>query len=79
MPQQDCEAVFENGVLRPLTSLQLNEGQSVRLVVEQKNALEAEEMLKLAFQIYEGLSEQEIEEIEEIASDRSHFFTPKAD
>ncbi|MFM7787298.1 MAG: antitoxin family protein, partial [Microcystis panniformis] len=28
MPQQNCEAVFENGVLRPLGNLQLNEGQT---------------------------------------------------
>lgn len=33
MPQQDCEAVFENGVLRPLGDLQLNEGQSVTLII----------------------------------------------
>jgi predicted DNA-binding antitoxin AbrB/MazE fold protein len=33
MPQQDCEAVFENGVLRPLSNLQLNEGQSVKLTI----------------------------------------------
>ena len=32
--QQNCEAVFENGVLRPLGNLQLNEGQSVKLIIE---------------------------------------------
>jgi predicted DNA-binding antitoxin AbrB/MazE fold protein len=34
MPRQNCEAVFENGVLRPLGNLQLNEGQSVKLIIE---------------------------------------------
>ena len=34
MQRQNCEAVFENGVLRPLGNLQLNEGQSVKLIVE---------------------------------------------
>ncbi|MDB9421678.1 antitoxin family protein [Microcystis aeruginosa CS-563/04] len=34
MPQQNCEAVFENGVLRPLGNLQLNEGQCVKLTIE---------------------------------------------
>jgi predicted DNA-binding antitoxin AbrB/MazE fold protein len=33
MQQQDCEAVFENGVLRPLSNLQLNEGQCVKLTI----------------------------------------------
>ncbi|MFM7355306.1 MAG: antitoxin family protein [Microcystis aeruginosa] len=34
MLQQDCEAIFENGVLRPLSHLQLNEGQCVKLTIE---------------------------------------------
>ncbi len=75
--QQTCDAIFEKGVLRPLTNLQLHEGQSVKIIIEDKTTLDSEEMLEMAFQTYEGLSEQEIEEIEEIASDRSHFFTPK--
>ena len=33
MQQQNCEAVFENGVLRPLKNLQLNEGQSVKIII----------------------------------------------
>jgi predicted DNA-binding antitoxin AbrB/MazE fold protein len=32
--QQTCDAIFEKGVLRPLTNLHLNEGQSVKLVIE---------------------------------------------
>ena len=72
--QQTCDAIFEKGVLRPLTNLQLNEGQSVKLIIEEKPTLEAEEMLKMAFQTHEGLSEKEIKEIEEIAGDRKHFY-----
>ena len=34
MQRQNCEAVFENGVLRPLGNLQLAEGESVKLIVE---------------------------------------------
>ena len=34
MLQQNCEAVFENGVLRPLGNLQLNEGQCVKLIIK---------------------------------------------
>ncbi|MGI8884019.1 MAG: AbrB/MazE/SpoVT family DNA-binding domain-containing protein [Pyrinomonadaceae bacterium] len=35
----------------------------------------ANEILKLAENIYEGLSEEDIEEIEKIALDRSNFFS----
>jgi len=31
---QQCDALFENGVLRPLSNLQLSEGESVKLIVE---------------------------------------------
>ena len=34
-----------------------------------------DEMLKLAENVYEGLSEKDIEEIERIALDRSNFFS----
>ena len=34
MQQQNCEAVFENGVLRPIGNLQLADGESVKLIVE---------------------------------------------
>jgi predicted DNA-binding antitoxin AbrB/MazE fold protein len=34
MQQQNCEAVFENGVLRPIGNLQLAEGESVKLIIE---------------------------------------------
>ena len=75
MQQQNFEAVFENGVLRPLANLQLREGQSVKLTVENDSTLTPEEMLQLAAQVYEGLSEQDIEEIEQIACKRSDFFS----
>ncbi len=34
MSQQNCQAIFENGVLRPLTNLQLTEGESVQIIIE---------------------------------------------
>ena len=34
MQQQNCEAVFKNGVLRPLGNLQLAEGECVKLIVQ---------------------------------------------
>ena len=41
MQQQNCEAVFENGVLRPLDNLQLNEGQSVKIIIVSKSISKA--------------------------------------
>lgn len=37
MQQQNCEAVFENGVLRPLGNLQLAEGEFVKLIIESES------------------------------------------
>ena len=39
MKQQNCKAVFENGVLRPIGNLQLAEGESVKLIVESHSIL----------------------------------------
>ncbi len=69
---QTCEALFENGVFRPLHLPQpISEGQHVRLIVE---AAELEDVLELAARVYEGLSEEQIAEVEKIALDRRDFF-----
>ena len=34
MQQKHCEAIYEKGVLRPLTNLQLSEGESVKIIIE---------------------------------------------
>lgn len=72
---QTIEAVYQNGIFKPVTPLEENfsEGETVELTVKNKK-LSPDEMLKLASQVYEGLSEDEIEEIEKIALDRSNFF-----
>jgi len=68
--QQTLEAVYENGVFRPLEKIEIAEGQQVRLIVETL----PEDLLELAAQVYEGLSDKEIDEIEQIALDRRPFF-----
>ena len=77
MSKQLIEAVFENGVLRPLTEIQppLPEGQRVRLLVETEEALPR--ALELATRVYDNLTGHEIEEIERIALDRSRFIEPR--
>ncbi|HEY9853157.1 MAG TPA: antitoxin family protein [Leptolyngbyaceae cyanobacterium] len=72
---QTIEAIYEKGVFRPLTKPEIAEGQSVKLIVETASKLNPDEMLKLAAQVYEGLSEEEINEIERNVCDRNNFFT----
>jgi predicted DNA-binding antitoxin AbrB/MazE fold protein len=71
---QTVEAVFENGVFRPLDGrdVSIPEGQRVRLAIEMPPS--PEEILQLAAEVYAGLSDEEIAEIEQIASRRHDFF-----
>ncbi|ELR99837.1 antitoxin family protein [Gloeocapsa sp. PCC 73106] len=43
MQPQNCQAIFENGVLRPLTHLQLNEGESVTLIIKSSSTSQAKQ------------------------------------
>lgn len=72
------EAIFQNRIfklLKPISG-EIEEGEKVEIIYKDKK-LSPEEMLKLAGQIYEGLSEEEIDGIERIALDRSNFFGDK--
>ena len=68
------DAIFEKGVFKPLQAPNLAEGQYVRLVVERQPE-SPDGLLELAGRVYEGLSAEEIEEVERIALDRTHFFS----
>ncbi len=72
MTTQVYEAVFQNGAFRPVQPIStvLAEGQHVRLVVE----VEDNDILSLATGVYEGLSDAEVKEVEQIALDRRDFF-----
>jgi len=65
------EAVFENGTFRPVEPVDLDNGQHVNLVIEVKKS----DPLALAQEVYAGLSEEEVKEIENISLDRENFFT----
>jgi predicted DNA-binding antitoxin AbrB/MazE fold protein len=70
------EAVYEGGVFRPLDEVELADGQRVSLSVEPLalSPAEAQAELREWQEVYVGLTEQDIEEVESIALDRSHFF-----
>lgn len=86
--KRPIDAVYENGAFRPLEpgGVDIPDGQRVRITIEGEGVritIEGEagpEALRLATGVYEGLSEQQIDEIELIALDRSNFFgTTRAD
>ena len=72
MTTQVCEAIFQDGVFRPVRPIAaaLTEGQHVRLVVE----VEDKDVLSLATAVYQGLSDAEVQEVEHIALERRDFF-----
>lgn len=74
---QTIEAIYQNGIFKPLNpvSEEIAEGKKVKLVVETETDNEEENsIMKLAENFYEGLSEEDIQEIEKITLDRSNFF-----
>ncbi len=77
MTTQKIEAVFQNGTFHPINPANLifEEGQRVKIVVESD---ELPAVLQLATQVYDGLTPEEIDEVEKIALDRREFFGTKA-
>ena len=72
--KQTLEAIYEDGVFKPVEHLEIPNGQQVRLEVETLSDPSMEDVLSLAAQVYEGLTDQDINEIEQIAFQRADFF-----
>ena len=76
--KQTIDAIYQNGIFRPLNRPRIRDGQHVRLEIEETRPdASPTEILDLAAEVYEGLSDTEIEEIEQIALDRRDFFRGK--
>ena len=71
--EQVVEAIYENGVFTPLEPLDLPERQRLLITIRLPAAEDPDQALKAWQQVYEGLSEQEVAEIESISLDRDHF------
>ena len=67
------EAIYENGVLKPLKSLKLPEHQKVTITIQLPPMENPDQELESWHQVFAGLSDKDIQEIESIALDRSHF------
>lgn len=66
------QAIYENGVLKPLEQVHLKEHQQVTLTLQDTKPA-TQEILKLASHVYKGFSPKDIQEREVIILDRSHF------
>jgi len=53
-----------------LKTPEISEGQQVRLIVETTSEATPEDLLELAAQVYQGLSAEQVDEIEQIALHR---------
>jgi predicted DNA-binding antitoxin AbrB/MazE fold protein len=74
--ERTLSAVYEDGVLKPLEALDLPEHQRVTITLELPSREAPEEALKAWSAVFEGLSSEEIDEIEAIALDRRRFMRP---
>jgi predicted DNA-binding antitoxin AbrB/MazE fold protein len=72
---QTLDAIFEDGSFKPLNngSLPFAEGQRVKLIVETP-AETQDDLIEMAAQVYDGLTEEELNDIERLALDRRSFF-----
>jgi predicted DNA-binding antitoxin AbrB/MazE fold protein len=73
MVSQTIKVVYENGVFRPLSppELPIEEGEQMAVTLEHK--LSPKEITELAASVFDGLTKEEIKEIEDIMLDRSAF------
>lgn len=67
------EAIYRNGMLTPLEPLDLPEDQHLTITIHLPAPEEPDEALEAWHQVYAGLSEEDIAEVDRIARDRSHF------
>ena len=74
---QVIDAIYEEGVLKPLEPLNLREHARVRIQISMEEELRqrAEEILALARASCEGLSEEELAIMESAKLDGTHFFS----
>ena len=67
------DAIYSDGVLKPLEELDLPENQRVRITISVPDAEDVERSLQAWHQVYAGLSAEEIAAVEQVAFDRAHF------
>ncbi len=74
---KNLDAIYENGAFRPIgdAEITLSDGTRVRLTVEPVLLDSGRNVLDLAAKVYAGLSDEDVADIERIATDRTNFFS----
>ena len=67
------DAVFQDGVFKPSRRPDLPEGEHVRITVERVERVGPGDILQLAARVYEGLSTEDIDDVEAMARRRPFF------
>jgi len=73
------EAIYEDGVLKPLEAPGLSERQRVKLELLDTSFDTVDKHLAAWHDLYKGFSDAEVEEIETIVLDRSNFMKRAVD
>ena len=71
--RQTIKARYRDGVLQPLEPLALADDAEVQVTVDTEMAVSGEEILRRAERVYQGLTAEDIAQVEAIALDRQHF------
>lgn len=56
------QAIYQDGVFKPLNPPEVPDGQRVRILLETVSETSPDFVLELAARVYEGLSEKEVQE-----------------
>lgn len=76
--RQTVKARYHDGILQPLEPLALADETEVQVTVETTAAVGADEILQRAARVYQGLTPEQIAQIETLALDRRRFFREPA-
>jgi predicted DNA-binding antitoxin AbrB/MazE fold protein len=76
--RQTIKARYHDGVLQPLEPLALADEAEVQVTVDTEVAVSADEVLRRAARVYQGLTSDQVTEVETIALDRQQFFREPA-
>lgn len=76
--RQTIKARFHDGVLQPLEPLILTEESEVQVTVDSVPTSSGEDILQRAARVYNGLSQEQVSQIEAVTLDRRQFFREPA-
>lgn len=76
--RQTIKARYHDGVLQPLEPLALADEAEVQVTVDTEVAVSVDEVLRRAARVYQGLTSDQVTEVETIALDRQQFFREPA-